>query len=64
MHEGAMSKETRIAVVALITPLVMALAGLVNAHAKRVAAEDAKFAMADNFQEYVEYVMAQRGCEP
>lgn len=50
--------------VALLTPLVMALAGWINAYAKRVEAERAKYELSDDFQAYVEYVMEQRGCEP
>ena len=50
--------------VTLLTPLVLAVAGLLNAHAKRVEAEKAEAAMSDSFQEYIEYVMKQRGCEP
>lgn len=59
-----MSKETRLAVVALATPLVMAVCGWINAYSKRVEAEKQAFEMSDSFQDYVEYVMKQRGCEP
>ena len=66
-----MSKEHRAFLSGLLLPLVLAAAGLINAHAKRVEAETAahearaaKFALADDFQDYVEYVMEQRGCEP
>ena len=59
-----MSKETRIVVLTLATPLVLAVAGWINAHSAATKAEEAKFAMSDSFQEYIEYIMEQRGCEP
>lgn len=59
-----MSKETRALVVALLTPLVLAVAGWINAYAEAKKQEKARFELSDSFQEYVEYVMKQRGCEP
>jgi hypothetical protein len=59
-----LSKDTRNLILALGTPLVLALAGWINAHAGRVSAEKETAGMSDSFQEYIEYVMKQRGCEP
>jgi len=59
-----MDKETRLLIVALGTPLVMAVAGWVNARAEADKAEKQTMEMSDSFQDYVEYVMRQRGCEP
>jgi len=57
-------KDTRLIVIALGTPLVMAIAGWVNSKAETAKAEKQAMKMSDSFQEYIEYVMEQRGCEP
>jgi len=57
-------KETRLLIAGLGMPLVLALAGWVNASAEAAKQEQKKLALADNFQEYIEYIMVQRGCEP
>ena len=62
-----MSKEARAFWAGLILPLVLAVAGWLNAHANRIEAEtqrQAKYELSDSFQAYVEYVMEQKGCEP
>jgi len=64
---GTVSKETRAFLMGLPLPLVLAVAGWINAHAKHLEAEaqrEAKYELSDSFQEYVEYVMEQKGCEP
>ena len=59
-----MDKETRLLIVGLGMPLVLAIAGWVNSHKKVVEAKKETVSMSDSFQDYVEYVMVQRGCEP
>jgi len=47
-------------------PLVLAVAAWINAHAARVDAEserNKRFELSDSFEEYIVYVMKQRGCE-
>ena len=56
-------KQTPI-ILTLLAPLILAICGWINAHAARVTAEQKKMEMSDSFQEYIEYVMQQRGCEP
>ncbi len=62
-----MSKEVKIALIAACGPLVLAAAGFVNAHAHKVEAETQRaevYDVSDRFQDYIEDVMKQRGCEP
>ena len=59
-----MDKETRVLIVAMGTPLIMAICGWINAKAEADKAEKKTMKMSDSFQEYIEYVMEQRGCEP
>ena len=62
-----MSKEAKAFWSGLILPLVLAVAAWVNAHAHKVEAQaqrEQKLELSDSFQEYIEYVMEQRGCEP
>lgn len=59
-----MDKETRLLIAGLGMPLVLAVAGWVNASAEAAKQEHKKLALSDDFQAYVEYVMVQKGCEP
>ena len=62
-----MTKETRAFLSGLLLPLILAVAGWVNAHAARVKAEserEARYELSDSFQEYIEHTMKQQGCEP
>jgi hypothetical protein len=59
-----MDKETRTVVLALGVPLVTALCGWMNSCAEASKTEVKLERMSDDFQDYIEYVMKQRGCEP
>lgn len=61
------TKEQRAFWLGVLGPLIVAVCGWINAHAHKVEAEaerTKRFELADGFQEYIEYVMKQRGCEP
>lgn len=59
-----MTKETKTLILTLLMPLVIAVCGWINSHAQRVEAEKETVEMSDSFQDYIEYVMEQRGCKP
>ena len=62
-----MSKESRAFLSGLLLPLILAGAAWINAHAHKVEAETERakrFELSDSFQEYIEDVMRQRGCDP
>jgi len=61
-----MSKERQAFLTGLLLPLVLAGAAWINAHASKVEAESERakrFELSDDFQDYIEYQMAKRGCQ-
>jgi hypothetical protein len=68
------AREAKIAILAASGPLLLALTAVFNAYAHKLEAEaqaheakqqrEQKYDLADSFEEYIQYVMEQRGCEP